>query len=222
MIQPSKILRSKRKTLSISINSVGEVIVKAPLGLPDSHIYNFLLEKQQWIQSRLNKTKSSIDKFAEVVQYKKLLVLGSIYPGVYSSGVRKITILPDKIVIPDTIPQEKLMRKITNWYKKLAQELLIGRLSELSNMININYSSAKCTGSRGRWGSCNNKHAITLNWRAVMLPQQLIDYIIVHELSHIIELNHSTKFWQIVAKIMPSYKQRRQELKQYGFVLKLF
>lgn len=222
MINSPKIEYKKRKTISVSINTMGELVVKAPIGCPMEIINKFLTDKQAWIDSKLKKMDDRIEKYAEIINYQKLLVFGKSYYGYSSGAVKKITLTEDKILIPATVTPDKLHSKITNWYHKYADQILIPRTEEISKMLNLIPTNIKCTGSRGRWGACNSKGELFLNWRLVMLSPHLIDYVIVHELAHLLELNHSPRFWAEVGKVLRDYKSRRKELKEFGFCLKLF
>ena len=222
MIKISKIERSNRKTLSISITPQGEVVVKAPLRLPMADIEKFLQEKRPWIESKVNRINKIQDKFSDIISYKKLMVLGESYYGYSSNNCSKITLENDRILIPTKIQPEKLHKKVTNWYQSYADAFLIPRTQEVAKLLNLMPTKIKCTGSRGRWGACNSEGELFLNWRCVMLPPKLIDYVIVHELAHLLELNHSPKFWAEVERVLPDYKIRRRELKSYGVLLKLF
>lgn len=222
MNQIPKIEFKNRKTIAVSITPMGEVVVKAPIGCPMSFIDKFLIEKQAWIETKLKKTNTRNEKFAEIIEYKKLLFMGKSYFGYSSGAVKKITIIEDKILIPVSVSQDKVHNKITRWYHKMADQLLIARTKEISNMLKIVPTNIKCTGSRGRWGACNSNGELFLNWRCIMLPAHLIDYVIVHELAHLIELNHSPRFWAEVEKVLPNYKSLRKQIKEYGFCLKLF
>ena len=222
MIEISKIERSNRKTLSVTVTKEGQIVVKAPIKLPEAEIYRFLNEKRSWIEKKLQKVESIQDEFKDIIEYRQLLLFGIKYFGYFSSRVSKITVDGNKMLIPNKIPQAKLHKKVLSWYKKQADEYLIKRTLEISNTIKIFPTEVKCTGSRGRWGACNNSRQVFLNWRCIMLPPSIIDYVIVHELAHIIELNHSQKFWSVVERILPEYKKCRQIIKTYGFLLKLF
>lgn len=222
MIEISRIERGNRKTLAVSISSSGEVVVKAPLRLSNEAIQKFLIEKQVWIESKLKKIASVNNNFQSIINYEELLVLGIRYKGFSSSAVSKITLKEDKILIPAKITPDKLHKKVLSWYKKLSDKILIGRTEQIAQAISLHPKSVKCTGSRGRWGACNSNHEVFLNWRCVMLPKGLIDYVIVHELVHLLELNHSPNFWAKISQILPDFKARRKEIKQYGFLLKLF
>ena len=88
--------------------------------------------------------------------------------------------------------------------------------------MGLEFEGVKIINSRAKWGSCDSKSNLSFNFKMLMLPPNLIDYIIIHELSHLLELNHSQKFWEIVGSVMPSYKKHRQLLKSSGFLLTLF
>lgn len=222
MFKISSLERSKRKSLSIVITNSGEVVVKAPLHLPNDQIEKFIKEKEKWIETKLAKFKKNTDEFIDVINYQKLMLFGKIYPVYKSKMVKEIIVEEERILLPEKWQQEKLYSKITSWYKKIAEEYLIKRTENISENIKMLPSKIKCTGTRGRWGACNNKKVVLLNFRCMLLPKGLIDYVIIHELAHLVELNHSPKFWQVVGSILPNYKAYRQELKKYGFALKLF
>ena len=83
-------------------------------------------------------------------------------------------------------------------------------------------TSIKLANAKKRWGSCDSAGNILFNWRILMLPPVLIDYIIIHEFAHLVEMNHSSNFWEIVASIMPNWKENRELLKKSNFILTLF
>lgn len=222
MIEISKIEWSNRKSLAVSISGNGEIVVKAPVGCPMTIIEKFLDDKKSWIESKLAKFSDKHEKFADIINYKKLLILGNSYYGYSSEKFKKIKLEEDRILIPKTITPDKLHKKITKWYHSYADDFLLPRTTKIADMIGLKPTSIKCTGSRGRWGACNSNGELFLNWRCIMLPPELIDYVIVHELSHLLELNHSPKFWAVVEKVLPDYKLRRKRLKEYDFCLRLF
>lgn len=219
-----EIIRSNRKTIAIQILPSGEVVIKAPLRLPDEKIYKFIEEKRSWIVSHQQKVQNSLDKYEDVVKYNKLMVFGKICTVYKSKKVRKTTLNLDenKIIVPESLSTEKLYKKFISFYKTLANDYIIDRVQYISSIVGLNPAEITTTGSRGRWGACTNKGKISLSWRAIMVRPDLIDYIIVHELMHLVELNHSPRFWNGVEKMYPKYKAAKIELKKLGFVLKLF
>jgi len=104
-------------------------------------------------------------------------------------------------------------------YKSLAPTLLNAKFEHWQNIMNLKATKLNYRKTKRQWGSCSYKNAISLNTFLVMLPSYLIDYIIVHELSHIVHKNHSKEFWSFVEKFIPEYKKYKKELKLYGAFL---
>ena len=111
---------------------------------------------------------------------------------------------------------------LKNWVLGIAEEGILDRLDYFAELMDLVFESVKIVNSRAKWGSCDAKLNLTFNFKMVMLPPILIDYVVIHELAHILELNHSSQFWEIVASIMPAYKKHRETLKNSGFLLNLF
>ena len=222
MIVPDYIERSKRKTLSLTVLKNGNVIVKAPINMKDEIINRFVEDKQSWIREKLASIKETQNKFEDVISMQKCLIYGNKYSLVIADVKAIQTTDKFEIVIPEKFDEEKKQKTIIQWYKKLAKKALSERLKFIENRINLKSASLKIGDSRGRWGSCNSYGNIILNYRVVMLPPKIIDYVIVHELCHLLELNHSKNFWSNVEKYLPNYELSRQGIKEYGFLLNMF
>lgn len=222
MITPDYIEWSKRKTLSLSVMKDGNVVVKAPIGMRNETIYHFVEEKQAWIRDKLfliNKTKV---KFDDVVHYQRFLLYGNKY-SLILDNVKKIE-TNDKfqIIMPQKIEREKILKTLKNWYKKIAKQILEDRLKFVESRIKLKSSLMRISDSKGRWGSCNSKGVITFNFRVIMLPPAIIDYVIIHELCHLVEMNHSKNFWKLVETFLPKAPELKMAIKEYGFLLTLF
>ena len=222
MITPDLIERSNRKTLSLFVMKDGNVVVKAPINLEDEVIDRFVSEKQDWIRDKLmlvNKTKS---KFEDVMKYKKFLLYGNKY-SLLLSDVKKIETNDNfQIVIPGKTEPQNIIKVLRSWYKKIAKEILQDRLNFLESRVRLKSTSMKITDSTGKWGSCSSRGVICFNWRVIMLPPQIIDYVIIHELCHLVEMNHSKNFWHQVCTFLPSTPKLKEEIKEYGFLLSMF
>jgi len=222
LIAPDEILKSKRKTLSLCVMKDGRVIVRAPSKAKDSDIERFILQKQGWLSEKLSIVESNKNKFGDIISYQKFLFLGQRYTLRYDK-TKNIEIGDNyEILIPNKYDKSKLSKALKNWYIKQAKDIIKNRSGEISNKIKLFPASIKFTSSKGRWGACNNKNVISYNWRLIMLPPDVIDYVIVHELCHMVEFNHSKKFWEIVQAFMPNAKIRRNKIKEYSFLLDLF
>lgn len=222
MITPDYIERSKRKTLSLSIMKDGNVVIKAPLHIKDEVINNFVESKQEWIKSKLLLINKNRAKFDDVVHYQRFLLYGNRY-SLHLSDVKKIEVNDNfQIVMPIKTEKEKILKTLKVWYKKVAKKVLADRLAFWESRIKLKSSQMKIGDSKGRWGSCNTKRTIVLNFRVIMLPPALIDYVIVHELCHLVEMNHSKKFWALVCKFLPNTPELKKAMKEYSTLLELF
>jgi predicted metal-dependent hydrolase len=100
-------------------------------------------------------------------------------------------------------------------YKNQALLLLQGRCAEFAGIMGVAYGNIRVNKAKTRWGSCTAKGDINFTYRLLFVPQELIDYVVVHELAHLKEMNHSPRFWAVVQSVMPDYKERRKQLKEY-------
>lgn len=221
MILPDQVIKSSRNTLSLSVQKDGTVIVRAPSKMKDEHIRQFVEQKQDWLTSKLTLIKNNQDKYSDVLCYKKFLMYGIKY-SLSVADVKRVEVDGNTILFPKKIAQDKMMASLISFYKKQAKEILTKRLIYLKSLIKIEPGSIKISNSKGRWGSCSSTGVITLNWRVIMLPPASIDYVIVHELCHLVELNHSKRFWSLVGMFLPNFNELRASIKEYGFLLDMY
>lgn len=210
-----KIIRSNRKTLSLSVTKEGELIVRAPLHLKDEKIHKFIEEKKGWIEKSLAKIKAR-NSFKDDFDFKNYIYLlgekGSVND--FNMAVGKTPTKPAKTQTNSSfnVVYEKL-------YRNYAKKYLPKRVEEIAKEIGLTYKELKICKSKRIWGSFNKDGTMKLNFKLVILPKPLIDYVIVHELCHGVQLNHSPKFWALVGQALPNYKQLKKELENYGFLL---
>lgn len=100
-------------------------------------------------------------------------------------------------------------------YKKQAKAYLQGKCLYFSEIMGLRHGEIKINGAKTRWGSCNRKGDINFTYRLIFAPEEVIDYVVVHELAHLKEMNHSDRFWTVVEQTMPDYKARRQKLRDF-------
>ena len=117
--------------------------------------------------------------------------------------------------------QSRAASLFETWYKKQARTVLTERVEFFARECGFNVKKIRISSARTRWGSCSTKGTLSFTWRLVMAPLEVIDYVVVHELCHLKELNHSKVFWSQVGVILPDYKLRRKWLKDNGAVLRL-
>lgn len=222
MLDPRNIYRSKRKTLALFVDLHGNLIIKAPERLPESKIFDFVKSKQNWILSRQHQIRQNSYINQNVVANNTFLILGQELVPVISQRAKQITRQDSVLVIPAKYHTEQVLRKVEKWLKAQAEIILNERVQYFSNRLNMQPSSVGINNNKIRWGSCDTKRQINLNWRTVMLQPNLFDYIVVHEFCHLLEFNHTKNFWAVVETILPDWRTLRKHLKQMNWILMLF
>ena len=222
MIQPKEIIRCNRRTLALTIDKSGALIVKAPLRFPEQEIFKFIEEKSKWIESKMGKIQKVSEINEDLLNFDCFLLFGKKYPVRRSINVKAAVFNANECVIPEGLSKEKEMHKVVLTYKKLASKWLSERTLEIAKVIGAKFDEFKISDTKGRWGCCNSNFCINLNWRVVCLSPALIDYVIVHELCHLKEMNHSPRFWELVGAILPDYKLKRKKVKEMGFLFQIY
>lgn len=222
MINPDAIIKTNRRSISITISKMGEVIVHAPKRLSMDKVIAFICEKEQWITKKKKEILDNLEQNKDLLNYNVFSFCGKNFKPHKINGVKKIEIVQNKLLCPDNLDETELLNKILRWYFKTAKLILNERIEYFASLMQLDYSLLTITNSKNRWGSCDSKGHIKLNFRVIMLPHKIIDYIIIHELAHLIELNHSKKFYKIIECVMPDYQKHRKKLKDYSFMLELF
>jgi predicted metal-dependent hydrolase len=222
MIKPSRIIFSKRKTVTLTVDSGCNLIVKAPKNLALSEIDNFIREKESWIKNKINFYGNINTKNAAVKTYKEVLCFGKKFEVVFGAA-KEITLDGDSLIAPLRLnDSKKFINALKRWYKENALEIFTVRTDMFCRIMKLKYEKIKINDSKKTWGSCDSNKNISYNFRTVMLPPSIIDYIIVHELSHLRHLNHSAKFWAEVAKYIPNWKEHRKVLKDNQYLMELY
>ena len=215
---PHKIIKSKRRTLSLSINENAELIVRAPNQISNKQIEEFIIEKSKWINKNKNLMQSRINEMND--SESDYLFLGNIYPLI------KVYENPNKIdfngteFITSIENQDKFKASLKSWYKIKFKEIAIPRLNYFSDKYNLKINQVRFKNQKTLWGSCSSKNNINLNYLLVMAPMIVIDYVIIHELVHTVHKNHSENFWNAVEAIMPDYKKAKKWLNKNGYKLR--
>ena len=218
-IKPDKVVRSKRKTLSISVTNVGEVVVRAPLRYPDEKIAAFLADKESWILKHKTRILSAgIALPSNGWDGYTLLLLGQPHTVVLTDGSR-IRLDGERKRIE--VPREKSEERLRRWLKENARRIFTERVRALASEMGLTYQSLELSSARTTWGTCTGDNRLRLNFRLLYAPKAVIEYVIVHELCHTLHHDHSKAFWLAVESVIPDYKSRRKWLKDRGALLKI-
>jgi predicted metal-dependent hydrolase len=213
---------TKRFKLTISVERDRRVVVHAPEGMADEKIRQAVESKRQWIYEKIGhpqkyqKLPHSPGK--ELVNGESALYLGRQYrievvktdlPGVQFAH---------RFLIPGT-QKEKREEALREWYIRKAKEGIIPRVKRHAGEIGVDVAEIKIVDSLYRWGSCTVKDNVNFNWRLIKAPMFVVDYVIVHELAHLIEANHTPRFWNIVRTQAPAMDKAKAWLKEHGQLL---
>lgn len=181
----TEVIRSNRRTVSISITRDGKVLVRAPYHLSTWQLRKILNEKEAWIEKHLNKLSEYPDSTDE-------------------NG---------ELCADDG---EKLTEEEQKMYAKEARKLFEARTAYYAPIVGVTYNRIAIKSQKTRWGSCSSKGNLNFNYLLYFAPLEILDYVVVHELCHRKEMNHSRAFWALVEKVLPDYKERRKWLKEHG------
>lgn len=209
------IIRSDRRTLSLRVASDATIEVKAPKRMPQWQIDSFIREQSEWIEKHLAKVKSvqAVRKDGEYLFLGKSLTLT---PGNYSA----ITVKDDNLLFPQALLFRK-EKELTNWYLRQAKRIIKLQTDRYTQEMRTSYKELTYSDTRSQWGRCTHDNRLQFSWRLVMAPILVLNYVIVHELAHTKEKNHTRAFWSIVRGFNPSYRQQVKWLKDHGASLKI-
>lgn len=222
--------KSRRSlNLKIQINSKGEVIVITPPLIPKFVIDKYVESHREWITTNLAKmqtrqpkllfnTKEEVSIFGKTYK-KKVEFSAKLKSGIHIIGNELIfnpTFDPNRE--PDKASQlaKHFENKLQEFLKNTAQHYIINQTAKKAKLMDQNYNKVTLKAQKTRWGSCSSQKNLNFNWKLVHFKPEIIDYVIVHELSHLVHMDHSAKFWALVAKFHPKYQENVNWLKRNG------
>ena len=204
--------RTRRKTIALYIRN-GGVEIRAPLRASMRDIDNFVASKEKWITDKLMQSNERAIRrenfnlnYGDSVTYR-----GNEYPIAARAG--KLVGFDERFYMPPDLSPEQIKAACVQIYRLLAKRDLTNKVLNYAKMMGVMPSAVKINGAKTRWGSCSSKKSINFSWRLIMSEDDVIDYVVVHELAHLIEMNHSAKFWAIVENILPNHRERESKLK---------
>jgi len=225
-----EIIRSSRKTIGIIVNADQELLVRSPKITSIRQIKSLLTKKEDWIIKKLAKMSEikAPPKTKDFISGETFLYLGREYKLKLAAEADlnelKVNLEQNSFTVyyPAELEENKQKRKtavreqLISWYRSQAKK----EINKLINLhkINLNVEPNKIVIKKQikRWGSCSSKKNLNFNWKIIMAPISVIEYLVVHELVHLIHPNHSKKFWQTVAEIIPDYEEKKDWLRING------
>ena len=208
---------ARRKSIGMRVDRHG-LTVAAPLRASLSSIHDILGRHAEWILAKLA-NRPPPPEATPLTDGSTVRFLGEALQLVLlpATKVRVSLQQPELwLSLPQPHDREQIAHALERWLRQQARSHFLARLQVLAPLMQVQPAKMLLSGARTRWGSCNSKGEIRLNWRLVQAPAHLIDYVIIHELAHLHEMNHSPRFWAHVAKLYPDYRAARAELRHNG------
>jgi predicted metal-dependent hydrolase len=210
-----KLIRSKRKTLSLQINTNAELIIRCPQKLTIKEVESFIVDKTEWIEEKQHAVQSEQIQTPAYAPGEQFLYLGNQYPLIHHAEQTPKLDFDGKVF---SLKGDGYSAFHT-WYKTAFKKVALPRLDYYADLYQLNYQQVRLKMQKTLWGSCSSVNNINLNYLLIMAPMSVIDYVIVHELAHTKIKNHSKDFWQLVESMLPKYKASKSWLKEHGHKL---
>ncbi|MEM5778049.1 MAG: SprT family zinc-dependent metalloprotease [Candidatus Aenigmatarchaeota archaeon] len=216
-----QLIKSNRKTVVMSVERDKTVIVRAPENITQKEINEFIQKKKYWLYAKLNHPQ----KYRKTCKTEFISGASVLYLGkYYKLDVKKEKF--DGILFSNRFIISKKNQKNANklfkeWYIQKAQEKIIPKTRVYAKNLGVQFKSVQISEFKYRWGSCTPKNNIKFNWRLIKAPPHVIDYIIIHELGHLIEPNHTPRFWNIIKTQVPKFLEAKEWLKNNGYILEV-
>lgn len=226
-----KVKRNKRsKHIRIKIKGDGSIVVTAPPRASEKDIQLAILESGDWINQTLQKLPIDETTRHEYVSGETFLFAGREYPlHIIEEDRTRINLSTDdesfiaKIprTISDSERKDKLKKKFIDFYKKRGLDIVKPQIEKLTNALGISYKNISINSAQSRWGSCSTKGNINFSWKLFLAPPEIIEYVVIHEVCHLVHHNHGKEFWELVHSFDSDYKNHRKWLQTRGHTLSL-
>jgi len=222
-VEIEKIIRTKRKTIALQITDNANLIVRVPFEVSEQTIKNVIINHMDWIEKKKENILARDPKFVkkEFVKGEGFMYLGKYYKLSIVNKQNTPLVFNNNgfSLLRDYLPVAKKL--FINWYKEKAYEKISERVEWYAKKRGFVYNKINITDANQRWGSCSPKRNLNFSWRLIMAPLPVIDYVIVHELVHLEERNHTKFFWSKVKMLIPDYEKYKDWQKRNGYLLRL-
>ncbi|MGC2165317.1 MAG: SprT family zinc-dependent metalloprotease [Gallionella sp.] len=208
--------RKGRRSIGLRIDDQG-LTVSVPLRYSEQWLRDVLHDKADWVKSKLHDWKSRVVPEARWMTGEGIPYLGEtlrlkVEHGLFSTQAYR----SDKslwVFVDSGEPMEGVKQSVMQWYRNEAERILAGRVAHFSTIMDVKAAGLRIAPTKSQWGSCTARGIVSLNLQLIKLSLRLVDYVVVHELAHLREMNHSAKFWNVVSAPCPDYARLRRELR---------
>ena len=213
---------SKRSKVTIIIERDRKIVVHAPNHASDEAIARIVEAKRHWIYEKTRHSQKYTGRphppGKELVSGESALYLGRSYRIEVVNNKTESIRFDQRFLIPASLANHR-KGAMLDWYIARAKERILPRVVKQARELGVSFGQARIVNSRYRWGSCTVRDNINLNWRLIKAPIFVVDYVIAHELAHLLEPNHTPRFWNIVKIQVPTMDRARGWLRENGQIL---
>ncbi|MGI6073772.1 MAG: M48 family metallopeptidase [Fermentimonas sp.] len=213
------IVKSSRKSIAIHVYPDGDVIVRAPYSVSEKEIIQVVSKRSEWIQKHLKKfaqNRKHYDKynFTDGLSHP---FLGDYYTlKVFKAYTNRVYINNDQIVV-ECEDYTQVQQLLKNWYWQQAEKIFPGYIDKAVDTFSSRYkvkpNKVTLKDMKSKWGSCSSKRNISINMQLIKFPIDCLEYVIAHELCHLLQMNHSSSFYALLNEFMPDWSEKKQKLK---------
>ena len=204
-----RVVFSRRRTLSLSVNGAGEIVVRAPAGTRRAEIERFIEAHTDWIERRRAVIEAS---HIDLTDGAKIGIGGEVYP--IAEG-RSAHLADGRLYLPAERREQALIALL----RRIARERMTAYAREYAARFGFVFRAIRISSARGRWGSCSARGDLAFSFRTALLDEEKARYLVVHELCHTRHMDHSPAFWTEVGAILPNYRQTRRALQKEGAIM---
>lgn len=207
----------RRRSIGLSIDDRG-LVVSMPQRASEKWLHSVLQDKAQWIVRQLTEWEARKPSPPQWIDGQFIKFMGEpLTLRVVASLFDAPPLLRGRelfVHVADAANRQVVEQAVTQWYQREAEVLFRQRVAHYAPLLRVMPDVVALSSARTQWGSCTTRGTVRLNWSLIKMPLRLIDYVVVHELAHLVEMNHSPAFWQVVADVLPDYQRRRKELRR--------
>ena len=212
---------SRRRSIGLRIDDRG-LTVNAPLRTSEKWLHSVLQDKAQWVIDKLESWQVNKPASPQWADGQHISFLGKQFT---LCVVASLFDAPPQlhgmqlfVHVTDSANERVVEQAVERWYRDEAESLFRERVAHYAPLMKVSPHTVKLSAARTQWGSCTVRGSVRLNWQLIKMPLQLIDYVVVHELAHLVEMNHSAAFWRVVEEVCPDYAKLRGELRRRGMM----
>lgn len=218
----------RRRNVHVLVNDEGDLEVRAPWRFSVDDARAAIQEHRNWVLGALEETRSRLRLRPQLVSGSTLPLLDeplrlrvqvhaqlSLFDSDDKASSRLGTVRRDDRELHVQVyaaEQSAVRRLLEAWYREQAEQTFARHMPPIAEQLGVQYSQVTVRAQRTRWGSCSSRGSINLNWRLMLMPARLMDYVLAHELAHLREMNHSPAFWALVGSVFHDYRERRRDL----------